>query len=144
MVFLYPEHSTIHTPSFKSYPERGILNLLWSSLSFWDIGLKFCTSLYLTKKLLICRNRRYRTAIAYSCQTNWLIHIRSMYEKIFYLTIYLHEIWHRLLSKVALQSQIQVLVWKTFIFVNAIMTSMQPKLTFVFAIIHMHIDLLLP
>ena len=45
--------------------------------------LGFCTHSFLLKKLLINRNRRYRTTIAYSCHTNWMIRTWFCMENVF-------------------------------------------------------------
>ena len=72
--------------------------------SVWDISLKFSTLAFLTKKLLSCRNRRYRSTITYSCYINWTIKIQSVYGKFFSLTRYLHEIWLKLFFKTTVRS----------------------------------------
>lgn len=66
---------------------------------FWDSNLKNCASPSLLKKLLIWRNRRYRTTKTYISHANWSINIKFMYEKLFYLRY--HEIWHELFFKAA-------------------------------------------
>lgn len=66
-----------------------------------------------------CWNSRYRTAIKYSSLTNWLIKIIFFYGKLFHLTRYLHEIWHKI-SKTRQRSPIKFFrsnlysIWRPF------------------------------
>ena len=63
------------------------LNEIWHRL-ISKAMLQYSKKLYLTID---------RTTIAYSCHRNRSIRIKYLYEKLFHLTRYFHEIWHRLL-----------------------------------------------
>ena len=62
------------------------LHIREHGLSLWHSNLKIFTPPLLPKKLLICRNGRYRTTISYSCITNWTIKLKSLHGNLTYLT----------------------------------------------------------
>ena len=68
-----------------------------------DIFMKFNIDYYLRQSYNFRKSFSDRTTIAYSCHTNCPIKIKSLYEKLFYLTRYRHGSWHRLFSKATLQ-----------------------------------------
>ena len=82
-----------------------------SALSFKNIALKFYTRLSLPKKLIIWRNRQYRTTIAYK--------LNDRNQVLMWKTItYLHEIRHVLIFKAMVQSPRNCL--ESFVFVKGI------------------------
>ena len=72
--------------------------IIYISMTSW-VDLAMLVLQFFFQELLIFRNCRYWTTIAFSCQTNWTIKILAFYGKLFYLTQNLYIICHGLLLK---------------------------------------------